>query len=248
MLNTSPEWREKAKLQLERVHLRDLGRRLYRCLRTLRQWPRTLLRTNSRIVQRYFAQTDEPKLHIGCGDRLLEGWLNSDLFPCSPRVLRLDATRPFPFASNTFAYAYSEHLIGLLATRQAKRLLRECFRVLAPGGKVRICTPDLAFLIELCGPQPSALQERYIEWASGQSAERGRAVVINNMGEAYGPFVYDEPSLRGDLEDAGFSNIVSRDLNQSDDAALRGLANEKRLPEGFLRLESLTMEGSKPFF
>ena len=72
MLNTSPEWREKAKLQLERVHLRDLGRRLYRCLRTLRQWPRTLLRVNSRIVQRYFAQTDEPKLHIGCGDRLLE--------------------------------------------------------------------------------------------------------------------------------------------------------------------------------
>lgn len=247
MLNPPPEWRKKAKLKLERVHLRDLGRHLYRCLRTLRQWPRALLRANSRIVQRYFAQTDEPKLHLGCGDCLLEGWLNSDLFPCSPRVLRLDATRPFPFASNTFAYAYSEHLIGLLATRQAKRMLRECFRVLAPGGKVRICTPDLAFLIDLCGPQPSALQERYIEWASGQSTEKGRAVVINNMGEAYGPFVYDEPHLRGALEDAGFKNIVSCDLNQSDDAALRGLANEKRLPDGFLRLESLTMEGSKPF-
>ena len=246
MFNPPPEWRKKAKLKLERVHLRDLGRHLYRRLRTLRQWPRTLLRANSRIVQRYFAQTDEPKLHLGCGDCLLEGWLNSDLFPCSPRVLRLDATRPFPFASNTFAYAYSEHLIGWIATQQTKRMLRECFRVLAPGGKVRVCTPDLAFLIELCGPQPSALQERYIEWASGQSTERGRAVVINNMGEIYGNFfVYDESHLRGALEDAGFSNIVSRDLNQSDDAALRGLANEKRLPEGFLRLESFTLEGTK---
>lgn len=245
MLNTPPEWRKKAKLKLERVHLRDLGRHLYRRLRTLRQWPRALLRVNSRIVQRYFAQTDEPKLHLGCGDCLLEGWLNSDLFPCSPRVLRLDATRPFPFASNTFAYAYSEHLIGWITTRQVEHMLRECFRVLAPGGKVRVCTPDMAFLIELCGPQPSALQKRYIEWASGYSTERGRVVVINNMGETYGLFVYDEPYLRGTLEDAGFSNIVSRDLNQSNDAALRGLANGKRLPEGFLRLESLTMEGTK---
>lgn len=52
--------------------------------------------------------------------------------------------------------------------------------------------------------------------------------------------------LRRALESAGFVGVTECGLNESEEAALRGLANEKRLPDGFLRLETLTLEGTKP--
>ncbi len=226
-------------------------------------------RIDSRVAKRYLTEAHEPKLHIGCGSNLLDGWLNSDLLPRSANVMRLDAKRRFPFAANTFAYTYSEHMIGSLSFSEAAVMLGECLRVLAPGGKVRITTLDLAFLIDLYGQKRSALQDRYIEWrlpfyfnnfikerdveytkwASTNVPTAGIAgFAINNLMRAGKiQFVYDEPILRRLLENAGFSNIVRCDRNQSDDAALRCLAHSRlRMPEGFLAMESLTLEGSKP--
>ena len=39
--------------------------------------------------------------------------------------------------------------------------------------------------------------------------------------------------------------ITKCDLNQSEEASFRDLENEMRLPEGFLRMETLTLEGKK---
>jgi hypothetical protein len=58
-------------------------------------------------------------------------------------------------------------------------------------------------------------------------------------------FIYDEKVLRFSLEPAGFVDIVRLPLNQSGEAAFRNLENERRSPEGFLKLESLTLEGTK---
>ena len=108
--------------------------------------------TDRRIVRRYLAQgleLQEPKLHVGCGGHVLDGWLNADLRPHSAHVLRMDATRRFPFPDNVFAYVYSEHVIEHLPFDAGAIMLGECFRVLAPGGKMRVATPDLAFLTAL---------------------------------------------------------------------------------------------------
>ena len=59
-------------------------------------------------------------------------------------------------------------------------------------------------------------------------------------------FIHDEPILRGMLEQSGFTGVVRCGLNESDDAALRNLANEGRMRDGFLRLQSLTLEADKP--
>jgi hypothetical protein len=47
------------------------------------------------------------------------------------------------------------------------------------------------------------------------------------------------------MEKAGFTGITRFALNQSEDDSLRNLENEKRLPSGFLKLESMTLEGKK---
>ena len=59
-------------------------------------------------------------------------------------------------------------------------------------------------------------------------------------------FIYDEKTLREVMLNAGFTNIVRCDLQESENPALRNLENEARLPLTFLRLETLTLEGSKP--
>jgi hypothetical protein len=58
-------------------------------------------------------------------------------------------------------------------------------------------------------------------------------------------FIYDEKILRFSLEKAGFKEITKFELNESEDEILRNLENERRLPEGFLSLESFTLEGIK---
>jgi len=227
----------------------------------LRGAARAVRRADARIVRRHLARTRDPKLHLGCGAHVLEGWLNADRVPRRAGVLRLDATRPFPFPADTFAYVYSEHMIGSLPFDGALAMLQESCRVLMPGGKVRIATPDLAFLSGLVGNELSPIQRRYIEWFHAQqpSAEAAPACdprggqdkdagfVVNQYMSAWElEVVYDEPMLRAALEAAGFGDATRRDLVESDEAALRGLANEKRMPAGLLRLESLTVEATKP--
>lgn len=232
------------------IHLRRPAGVIYRSLqRRFRSSARAVRGVDRHIVNRYFAEAREPKLHIGCGSHLLDGWLNSDKAPHSTNVMYLDATRPLPFPDATFAYVYGEHVIGDLSFQQADVMLRECFRTLAPGGKIRIATPDLAFLIGLYEERRSSdMQRRYMEWFSAQtkSPRSGGGFLVNYYAKAWGlEFVYDEPILRDAMQTAGFSRIGRRGLNESDDAALRNLENEERLPDGFLRMESLILEGTK---
>ena len=223
----------------------------------LRRAARAARRVDARIVRRYFAQTREPRLHLGCGTHVLGGWLNADRAPRRADVLRLDATRPFPFPTNTFAYVYSEHLLGSLSFDGAAAMLRECRRVLAPGGKVRIATPDLAFLTGLVANELSATQRRYVEWFRARTARSRRGLrtrgvcedagfVVNQYLSAWSlEVVYDEAMLRTALKAAGFCAATRCGLAASNETALRDLANEKRLPAGFLWLESLTIEATK---
>jgi hypothetical protein len=59
-------------------------------------------------------------------------------------------------------------------------------------------------------------------------------------------FIYDEKILRSMLESVGFCDVVRSSLGESDDEEFRGLENEGRMPEGFLALETIVLEATRP--
>ena len=230
--------------------IRDLIRRIpgarkaYRGLRSIQD-----ARTRA-VVGDYLRRDGAKKLHLGCGHSILEGWLNSDFSPARPDVIRLDATTAFPIPSDSFDYVFSEHMIEHIAYRDGLNMLGESFRVLKPGGKIRVSTPDLQFLVDLYAEPKTALQKHYIEWATEtfvKTPEASDTIVINNFVRDWGhQFIYDAKTLSRALELAGFGAVERFDINHSNDPALTNLENASRMPPGFLQLESFTLEATKP--
>src|SRR5512133_1171766 len=98
---------------------------------------------DGRIIRRYLRSNTVRKLQIGAGPTQLPGWLCTDIDPRSDEAVYLDATRRFPFEDGTFDYVYSEHMIEHITWLQGLSMLKECRRVMRPGGTLRVATPDL---------------------------------------------------------------------------------------------------------
>ena len=203
------------------------------------------------LIARYLTTVRPRKLQLGCGANLLAGWLNSDSEPLSESVIRVDARARLPFDDSTFDYVFSEHMIEHIEYPEGRAMLRECFRVLRPGGWLRIATPDLRFLIELYAPQKNDLQRRYIAWATrtfiSDIGKEEDVFVINNFFRAWGhQFIYDFKALSGVMTEVGFERVQARKVAESDDPELRGLESHgASIPEEFNRLETLVVEGMK---
>jgi predicted SAM-dependent methyltransferase len=213
--------------------------------------PDRLRPSNSRLIRKYVSSGELKKLHLGCGPNALPGWLNTDLHS-SDEVAYLDLTETFPLKSDTFDYVFTEHVIEHIGYSQGIVMLREAYRVLRPGGKIRVVTPDFAFLIVLHSEDKSAICKAYISWANEQflggcAPPYAEMHVINNFVRDWGHrFIYDEKSLTAALQTAGFIHAKKCQINESDDPIFQGLENETRMPHGFLRLESLVLEAIKP--
>lgn len=188
------------------------------------------------------------KLNIGAGPNPMAGWTNVDLHPIHPGVAFMDARRAFPFNDGTFDRVYSEHMIEHVSFHDGKRMLQECFRVLCPGGRIRISTPDLDFLWSL-RHAATAESQRYVEWAC-EHFSRGQPVcadtVINNFVRAWGhQYIWSKDVLEETMEFVGFRSFVWPPISESSDEAFAGLENASRMPEGFLQLETMTVEAEK---
>jgi predicted SAM-dependent methyltransferase len=205
-----------------------------------------------KLLHQYLHTPGVKKLHIGCGDHLLDGWLNCDLVDDwlivrGVPIYPLDATKPFPFQSGIFDAVFSEHMIEHIPYLAGCSMLQECFRVLKAAGVIRISTPNLRFLIDLYDHP----RDDYISWATDRfipwAPIADRTFVINNFVRDWGhQFIYDEPTLSAALRETGFVNIVRQKLQESNIDVFRGLENENRMPPGFLSLETLVLEANKP--
>jgi SAM-dependent methyltransferase len=64
------------------------------------------------------------------------------LVPWEPHIVRQDLTRPLPFEAGSVDAVYSSHFLEHIYLSEAQAILRECHRVLRPGGVLRLALPD----------------------------------------------------------------------------------------------------------
>ena len=116
------------------------------------------------------AKDEGLRLNLGCGSVHPEGWVNVDAslgarlaglpgigpllcrwlglrITWSPDIVVHDLRRPFPWPDASASVVYSSHTLEHLTREDGRRFLRECRRVLAPGGVVRIVVPDVARIL-----------------------------------------------------------------------------------------------------
>ena len=198
------------------------------------------------------------KLHLGCGRNLLEGWINTDFNTAKFQGSDfLDVTEKFPYDDNSVDYIFSEHMIEHISYQDGKFMLEESFRVLKSGGKIRISTPDLKFLINLYTEDKTDLQKKYIDYSVNHKSYNVSigtdTFIINNfVRDWYHTFIYDEKTLKSLLESIGFSDVKSYLISESEDENLKNLENindsENRgqgQTKEFLQLETFTLEATK---
>jgi SAM-dependent methyltransferase len=91
-----------------------------------------------------------PKLlNIGCGRRFHPAWTNIDLESVAPEVMEHDITAGLPFENEQYDGVYHSHVLEHLEPTAGERLLDECYRVLRPGGVLRIAVPNLEQIAKL---------------------------------------------------------------------------------------------------
>ena len=140
-------------------------------------------------------------------------------------------------------------------------MLEECFRVLKPGGVLRVGTPDLAFLVslyredEVASQSRTQIEQEFLEYFLANEIKDREinapvdfdTYLINKFVRAWGhEFIYDEKSLRHMMKTLGFTEITRCEVMESANQALCGLENIDRKPPGHIALETIVMESTKP--
>jgi predicted SAM-dependent methyltransferase len=183
--------------------------------------------TDPRTIREYFETHSIRKLQLGAGGHTVAGWLNTDIEPKANEVY-LDATSDYPFPSGSFHYVFAEHLIEHLPWEGGLKMLKECHRVLAPGGKIRIVTPNLVKSFQLindsAGVEVRKVTEasrRLFDWPDTPVMA---AYVFNKTMREWGhQFIYDPATLRKTFELAGFTEIKERRMGEKTDPIFEGV-------------------------
>lgn len=211
-----------------------------------------------RVILNYTSNHNVKKLHIGCGGNFFDGWLNSDLVPDNKEIALLDASKPFPIPSDSFDYVYSEHVFEHLTFDQQLNYLKESLRILKPGGKIRIATPNLDFLIHLTSDEKTMTEREYLTWNCNtflKNVQHGlkeikdpEVYVINNYFRDWGhQLIHNKSSLFHLIEHIGFETIIFETVAHSQDAALVDLERHAAMiTDTYNKLETMVIEARKP--
>lgn len=183
-------------------------------------------------------------VQYGCAFSAPAGWVNFDSSPTvrferlpvvgrlytknttrfPPTVRYGDVVAGLPVETASCRGVYASHVLEHLSLEDCRTALRETLRILAPGGTFRLVVPDLTVYAEryLAGvaSRDSVASLRFLEETGlgVRSRPRGPAGLASRLfGNSAHLWMWDEISLRAELDRAGFSTVRRALLGDSED-------------------------------
>jgi SAM-dependent methyltransferase len=168
------------------------------------------------------------QLHIGSGPYNLDGWINLDIFPAQ---LSTNVLWGLPFTNGQCRYVFLSHLLEhVFYPTDAMALLEEIYRILEPGGVVRIVVPDIEQCLRAYQENNAAFFEQRVEhWGAGDGTATRLEHFLSYAGAGPDPawlfeahkFGYDFETLERALQRAGFKAITRSGFMASEHGALQ---------------------------
>ena len=170
---------------------------------------------------------DGIKLNLGCYlDQFYYGWTNVDILPIhkqseyiGTKFMQYDIRLKVRELTDSVECVVMSHVIEHLTRKEGLDVLTEVFRVLKPGGYLRIATPDLERLIL---DYYDGEIDRFSIFNRSVENSTDDALSLWNLVFAGHKTIYDEPALCGLLERIGFTNVKLSRFDSSESEIIKG--------------------------
>ncbi|MEO8149864.1 MAG: methyltransferase domain-containing protein [Bacteroidia bacterium] len=87
-------------------------------------------------------------INLGCGQRFHKEWINVDFHSDNEHVIGHNLLKGIPFNDFEFDAVYHSHVLEHFSKEDGKQFIAECYRVLKPGGIIRVAVPDLEQIVK----------------------------------------------------------------------------------------------------
>jgi predicted SAM-dependent methyltransferase len=153
------------------------------------------------------------KLNVGSGTVKLKKWVNVDIEKVANVTdVVWDATHKFSFLDDaSCSLIYNEHFLEHLDIQDGMSFLSECYRLLAPGGTLRVAMPSLEYVTQKYMSEDWQDQD-WLKWP-GHEFIQTRAEMLNIALRWWGhKWLYDREELHRRLHESGFKFENIRDV------------------------------------
>ncbi len=144
------------------------------------------------------------KLHVGCGDVILPGWINMDLENLPGIDLKDDIRELKKIKDETCDIIYASHVLEHVGRNEFENVIKTWNKKLKVGGILRIAVPDFEKVIEWYKKTGSILDVTGLV-SGGQKTKYD-----------YHQMIFDKKFLSQVLKKCGFNNIHEWDWRKTE--------------------------------
>ena len=151
------------------------------------------------------------KLNVGCGYKPMTGWLNIDIAIGIAEIV-WDVRKNLPLLDESCSAVFCEHLIEHLDKAHGLSLIKEFYRVLQPGGVLRISTPDAGKYLRSYVFNDGFLHHQNLITTPESPMDRINVMMRENGSHLW---IYDNDSLSNTMLSVGFETIITQQFGIS---------------------------------
>ena len=131
------------------------------------------------------------KVQFGCGGNRLNGWENYDW--------DVDISKRLPFDDNSVTHVLAEHVMEHISIHNAWNFIEECYRILSPGGYIRLAVPCVSKIFKLADQEYFEFIKKH-GWGEANRKDAVKSIIFNHGHET----IWEPDSLHAIVICMGF--------------------------------------------